>query len=62
MYEKLRAKRKKENIKARLLADLLNLKTVPAYFKKETCTVRITVEEAILLARFFKTTVEELFS
>ena len=61
MYEKLRETRKREGIRVRAIADALGLKTVPAYFKKETGMVKITVEEALILAQLFNTTVEELF-
>lgn len=62
MYEKLRKRRKEKRATVKELIGVLNLKTEAAYFKKETGDVRFTVEEAIALARFLETTVEELFS
>jgi hypothetical protein len=61
MYEKLREKRKEKNVQVKNLCEILSLQTEAAYFKKETGAVKITVEEAILLARFFRTSVERLF-
>lgn len=62
MYENLRKVRKESGAKVKTLAALLQLKTEPAYFKKEMGEVRVTVEEALILARYFETTVEKLFA
>ena len=61
MYEKLRQKRKETNTTVKTLRGLINLKTDPSYFKKETGATTFTVEEAFVIADYFKTTVDKLF-
>ena len=61
MRKKLKAKRKKEKVKVRELADLLNLKTTAAYYKKESGKTTITIDEGKLLAKRLNTTMDEIF-
>ena len=61
MYEKLRNVRKNKRIKARDLADILGLKTLAAYYKKENETVPLTIEEGIKICVKLETTLNEIF-
>lgn len=61
MYTKLRGLRVKRNIPVKTLANLLGLKTEAAYYKKETGTVKFTLEEATAIAHFFSVSVEDIF-
>ncbi len=57
----LRNARLSENVPVRKLANLLELKTEAAYYKKETEAVPTTIREGIKLARFLGKTMDELF-
>ncbi|TCX51980.1 MULTISPECIES: XRE family transcriptional regulator [unclassified Dehalobacter] len=57
----LRNARLDKKVPARKLADLLELKTEAAYYKKETEAVPTTVREGEKLARFLGKTMDELF-
>lgn len=61
MYEKLRRIRNKLNISAREMADLLNLKTENAYYKKENGNIKFSLEEAKLVANRIGRPIEEIF-
>lgn len=57
---KLKFLRSKNNISQKRLADMLNM-TISAYNRKELETRSFTISEAGKLARFFNTTIEEIF-
>ena len=57
----LRNTRIAKKIPVRKLADLLELKTEAAYYKKETEAVPTTVREGQKLAEFLDTTMDKLF-
>jgi len=61
LYERLRLKRKESNTTVKVLRELIGLKGDPAYFKKETGKTKFTVDEALLIADHFATSVEALF-
>lgn len=58
--DKLRFLRIKNNISQKVLANMLNM-TISAYNRKELGSRAFTISEAGKLARFFNTTIEELF-
>lgn len=43
------------------LADVIGVKTIGSYYRKEVGLLNFSLKEAILLARFYGKTVEELF-
>lgn len=43
------------------LADVIGVKTVGAYYRKERGRLNFSLEEGILLARFYGKSVEDLF-
>lgn len=43
------------------LADVIGVKTVGAYYRKECGRLNFSLEEGILLARFYGKSVEDLF-
>lgn len=57
---KLKLLRSKNDISQKKLADMLNM-TVSAYNRKECGTRSFTINEAGKLAKFFNTTIEEIF-
>ncbi len=61
MYSKLRDKRNLQNVSADEMAMLLGLKTKSAYYKKENGDVKISISEAIIIAKHLNCTLEELF-
>lgn len=61
MYENLRAIRNKAHIPAKEMADLLGLKTEAAYYKKENGAIRISIEEAKLIADKLDMPIEDIF-
>jgi len=61
MYKELKDSRIDKNISVSFLAKLLGLKTHSAYYKKENGMVKFTISEAILIANYFKVSVEYLF-
>lgn len=60
MYKNLEKIRKKNNITITQMAKLIS-KSPANYFKKEKGEVTITVQEAIIISRFFKKKIEFLF-
>lgn len=61
MYEKLRAIRNKERIPAKEMADLLNLKTEAAYYKKESGLTKFSLTEARRISERIGLPIEEIF-
>ncbi len=61
MYTKLRERRNISNVSAEEMAKLLGLKTKGAYYKKENGFVKITLDEASIIANYFNCTIEEVF-
>ena len=61
MYKALRELRKNKGISAVTLAELLELKTKAAYYKKESGIVKFSVEEARKIAEYFGMQIEEIF-
>lgn len=57
---KLKLLRSKNDISQKQIADMLNM-TVSAYNRKERGTRSFTISEAGKLAKFFNTTIEEIF-
>jgi len=61
MHEKLMLERKRKRTYAKELSEILGLKYPASYLKKESGEVGITIEEGILLAKYFGTTLDGLF-
>ena len=61
MFKKLRDSRTSQNVPVETLCELIGLKTVAAYYKKEAGTVKFTLTESNRIANFFGLSVEELF-
>jgi DNA-binding XRE family transcriptional regulator len=61
MYDALRKLRKQEDVSAKELAELLELKTKASYYKKENGTVKFSIEEARKIANYFGRNMEEIF-
>lgn len=61
MLENLRKKRIEKDVSAMEMANLMGLKTKAAYYKKESGVVKITLDEAILIADRLGSTLDELF-
>lgn len=61
MYEKLRAIRNMACVSAKEMAELLGLKTEAAYYKKESGVIRISIEEAKLIANKLGMSIEDIF-
>ncbi|ABR48764.1 transcriptional regulator, XRE family [Alkaliphilus metalliredigens QYMF] len=61
MYEKLRNIRNEKSITALEMANMLGLKTPAAYYKKETGTIKFSLEEAEKIAKFLGLPIEEIF-
>lgn len=60
MYKNLEKIRKSKNITIKQMAKLIS-KSPANYFKKERGEVSITVQEAIIISRFFNKKIEFLF-
>lgn len=61
MHDNLRAIRRRLGISGSDMSALLGLKTVPAYYKKETGNVKFTIDEAKLIADRFDMSIEAIF-
>lgn len=61
MYEKLKSVRKNSKSTVKILCKLLGLKTDAAYFKKETGVTNFTIQDGMILAKHFNTTLDGLF-
>lgn len=61
MYKRLRKIRNELNITAREMANLLGLKTENAYYKKESGQIKISVEEAKIIAGRIGRPIEDVF-
>lgn len=57
----LKELRKTNNVKVSTLAELIGLKTLAAYYKKESGSIKFTVEEAMAIAEHMGKSVEEIF-
>ncbi|MEG1152307.1 MAG: helix-turn-helix transcriptional regulator [Oscillospiraceae bacterium] len=60
MFETLRNIRTQKGISADSMADILNLETRAAYYKKEAGSVKFTLVEAKIIADFFNKPIEEI--
>lgn len=58
---RLKELRNLNGVKASDLAELIGLKTNAAYYKKESGSIKFTAEEALMIAKYFKKPVEEIF-
>lgn len=61
MLENLRKRRIEKDVSALEMANTIGLKTKAAYYKKESGVVKITLDEAILIADRLGSTLDELF-
>ncbi len=61
MHEKLRFIRNKSKVPAKEMADLLNLKTEAAYYKKESGHIKFSLSEAKKISEKFGMPIEEIF-
>ena len=61
MYENLREIRNNRNISALEMAEVLGLQTKAAYYKKESGTIKFSLEEAGLIAKFLNMRIEDIF-
>lgn len=61
LEKKLRKLRMANGVIMQKLADVIGVKTVSAYYRKERGSLQFSLREGILLARFYGMTVEELF-
>lgn len=61
MYENLRKIRNKKNVSAFEMKNLLGLKTVAAYYKKETGSVKLTLDEAKIISERLDMKIEDIF-
>lgn len=61
MYENLRKIRNKKKIPAFEMTRLLGLKTVAAYYKKETGAIKFTLEEARIISERLNMNIEDIF-
>lgn len=59
--ERLKKERMAAGVTMQTLADVIGVKTVGAYYRKERGMLNFSLRECILLARFYGKTVEELF-
>lgn len=60
MYKILEAKREEKGYKLEDIAELINTST-GNYWKKEHGLVKFSLDEAIIISKFFKSRVETLF-
>ena len=61
MYQILKNIRRDKKIPVNVLANKIGLKTTAAYYKKENGNVKFTVDEAIIIAKELKESVENIF-
>lgn len=61
MFEKLRRIRNEKNISAKEMAKALKLATEAAYYKKESGSIKFSVQEAKIVADMLNMTIEEVF-
>ena len=61
MYENLRKMRVELNVPVLELSQLLDLKTIAAYYKKENGTVKFSLVEAKKIADRMDKSIEEVF-
>lgn len=61
MYETLRALRIEKNIPVEKIREVLGLKTLAAYYKKENGSVKFTLSDAKKIADLFGMPIEEIF-
>lgn len=61
MDESLRGMRKEKGSTLQEMSNLLGLKTASAYYKKETGTTPISLEEARILSEYFQRPLEKIF-
>lgn len=61
MYENLREIRNNRDISALDMAEVLGLQTKAAYYKKESGSIKFSLEEAGLIARFLDMKIEDIF-
>ncbi|GHU73923.1 hypothetical protein FACS1894188_00700 [Clostridia bacterium] len=60
-YHKVRQIRQKNNITVAEMANLLNLKSVYAYYKKEQGVRRFSLEEARKISELFEMDIDDIF-
>lgn len=61
MNQVLKDLRLEQNITQQEMAELINLKTASAYWKKEAGHIPFSLQEAKIIADFFDKPIEELF-
>ncbi len=61
MFVKLREVRNNNKISAKEMAKALSLKTVAAYYKKESGLIRFSLDEAKIVSERLGIAIEELF-
>lgn len=61
MYTNLRKIRNDKRVSALEMKNLLGLKTVAAYYKKETGLVKLTLEEARVISERLDMKIEDIF-
>lgn len=61
MFEQLRRIRNEKAVTAKKMSELLGLETEAAYYKKETGTVKFSLQEAKAIADYFHQPIEEIF-
>jgi transcriptional regulator with XRE-family HTH domain len=61
MYLKLKSTRVLNQTPIKELCKLLGIESEATYYRRENGSISFKVEEAKILAKFYKTTVEELF-
>ena len=61
MFHTLKQIRQENEVSAEKMAELLGLKTRAAYYKKESGSVKFTLEDAKKISDFFGVPVEEIF-
>ena len=61
MHTKLRNLRRQKRVSTETLAQLLNLKSIGAYYKKEVGDRSLTLQEAKVLSDYFGSSIDDLF-
>lgn len=61
MYNELRKIRLQKKVKADILSNLIN-KTTNVYYKKERGMIPFTIEEAKIISKYFKKSIEKIFN
>lgn len=61
LQEKLRMLRMRNGVSMVQLAEVIGVNRQQTYYKKEIGMLRFNIKEAMALAQFYETTVEELF-